>query len=160
MKYKDAVEFLEDLGRATLHGALPVKTQYKLFQVATFMWGRADKLEIEVQDLKKVLEARGGVTLPTEYKLAQQIRWLEEEVARLKGEAGIKTRERGPFITIPFMCSREFLVKVLDELMFRMKGSDLEDQMFSDFYTQLRSFIKRWNLDQDQHSFASLPEEG
>lgn len=152
MNYKEAVKFLEALGGATFAKSLPVRIQYELFQVATFMWGHADKLE-------KVLEAQGGQTLPAEYKLAQEIRELKEEIERLKGEAGVEVEDKGPCLIIPFVFSRAILIRVVDELMFRLKGSDLEDQMLSDFRTQLKTFIERWNLDTDQHSFASMREE-
>jgi len=159
MKYKEAVEFLKDLGSATLHGSLPFETQHKLFQVATFMWGRADELQGRIERLEKVLAARGGQTLPTEYKLADQIKSLEEEIKRLKGESGIvEIEEQGVFLALPFIFSREVLVAVVDELAFRLKKIDQDDQMLTDFRTQVRSFIKRWNLDGDPHSFASLQE--
>jgi hypothetical protein len=54
--------------------------------------------------------------------------------------------------------NRKKLVKLVDTLRYELKFADKNDPMVEDFISRLDRFIKTWELDQDPHSFARLPE--
>lgn len=72
--------------------------------------------------------------------------------------------DSGEKIQIPDISSRETLVRVVDELKYRLKArvsarlvGPHKDNMLEDFNLLLNKFIKSWLLDSDPHSFATLP---
>jgi len=55
--------------------------------------------------------------------------------------------------------SPEVLVNVIDELKYRLKCRTVHEYpMLESFDAALNKFIVWWELDGDQHSFATLPE--
>lgn len=63
---------------------------------------------------------------------------------------------------IPDITNKHILVEVVDELKYRLKArlaSSGPDPILVDFNNVLNSFIKEWELNKDQHSFAALKEK-
>ena len=59
---------------------------------------------------------------------------------------------------LPDIKDDETLVEIIDEIKFRLKISLPYSKMRDDFNNLLNQFISKWNLDEDQHNFASLPK--
>jgi pyruvate-formate lyase-activating enzyme len=62
-------------------------------------------------------------------------------------------------VQIPDIMTDEDAVKVIDEVLYRLKRCNKSDAnpLCLDLHLNLTEMVKQWNLGTDPHSFASLP---
>ena len=62
-------------------------------------------------------------------------------------------------VVVPDITDDATLVRLIDEIKYRLKSGLPYSTMRDDFNSLLNGFIKKWRLDGDRHAFATLPKE-